>query len=157
MKEVETMNKKIWFDMDGTFVDLYGVTDWLPDLIACNPRPYAVAKPLVNLSQLAKVIHKLQNVGYEIGIVSWLAKNPNEDYEKIVTETKIEWLHKHLPSVEFDEIRILRYGTRKSSVGMGFLFDDEENNRNEWKDISFSEKDLIKSLYGLLRNAELLR
>ena len=25
---------KIWFDMDGTIADLYGVTDWLPALIA---------------------------------------------------------------------------------------------------------------------------
>ena len=150
------MNKKIWFDMDGTFVDLYGVTDWLPDLIACNPRPYAVAKPLVNLSQFAKIIHKLQAVGYSVGIVSWLAKNPSEDYEIVVTETKLAWLQKHLPSVEFDEIKILRYGTKKSCVGNGYLFDDEQQNRDEWQDIAFDEKNLIASLYGILRNAELL-
>lgn len=149
--------KKLWFDMDGTFVDLYGVENWLDDLIAHKTRPYAEAKPLVNMSHFARVIHKLQKNGYEVGIVSWCAKNSTIEYDEEIKTVKIEWLQKHLPSVVFDEIRILEYGTVKSCVGNGFLFDDEKPNREEWKDIAFSEKNLVKTLYGLLRNAELLR
>ena len=41
------MEKKIWLDMDGTFVDLYGVENWLPMLRAEETTPYEIAKPLV--------------------------------------------------------------------------------------------------------------
>ena len=41
------MNTKVInFDMDGCIVDLYGVDNWLNDLINSNPRPYAIANPL---------------------------------------------------------------------------------------------------------------
>ena len=46
-----------------------------------------------------------------------------------------EWLKKHLPSVHWDSIIIVPYGTPKSEVAReknGYLFDDEENNRAEW-------------------------
>ena len=35
------MAKKIYFDMDGTIADFYGVDGWLADLEAHNVRPYA--------------------------------------------------------------------------------------------------------------------
>lgn len=145
------MNEKmIWFDMDGTFVDLYGVTDWLPDLIAHRTRPYEIAKPLVNMAWFARTIHELQAVGYEINIVSWCAKNSNVEYDNAVKQAKLNWLQKHLPSVTFNEIKILEYGTKKSSVGQGILFDDELQNRIEWTGKSFDVMDLIKTLRSLL-------
>jgi len=61
----------IWFDMDGTLADLYGVENWLPMLRASDPTPYMVARPLVNLSALARVLNRLQREGYEIGVISW--------------------------------------------------------------------------------------
>ena len=67
---------KIWFDMDGTIADLYGVNGWLEMLTAQDATPYAIAKPLVNLSALARLIHKAQRNGFEICIVSALAKIP---------------------------------------------------------------------------------
>jgi len=66
---------KIWFDMDGTIADLYGVNGWLEMLIAEDTTPYAIARPLVNLSQLARKLNTLQRAGYEIGIISWGSKN----------------------------------------------------------------------------------
>ena len=50
----------IYLDCDGTWVDLYGVDNWLDYLLAENVYPYANAKPLVNLSLLARTIHELQ-------------------------------------------------------------------------------------------------
>ena len=47
--------REINFDMDGTFVDLYGVDGWLEMLVNKNATPYAVAKPLVNLSSFARM------------------------------------------------------------------------------------------------------
>ena len=40
------MEKILNFDMDGTFVDLYGVENWLDDLTNSRTRPYEIAKPL---------------------------------------------------------------------------------------------------------------
>ena len=37
--------RTIWFDLDGTLVDLYGVEGWLEDLTNHNERPYREAKP----------------------------------------------------------------------------------------------------------------
>lgn len=125
----------VFFDMDGTIADLYGVNGWLDDLIANNPRPYAIAKPLMNMSALAKKLNALQRNGYKVGVISWLSKVPNAEYDRIVTETKIKWLQKHLKSVQFDEIHIVPYGTPKSifaDTDVDILFDDEAPNRKEW-------------------------
>lgn len=128
------MKRGIYFDLDGTIADLYGVENWLADLIAENTRPYAVAKPLVNLSLLARYIHKAQAMGYTVGVISWLSKSGSDAYNEAVTAVKREWLAKHLPSVEWDEIHIVKYGTPKSTCRTcpGILFDDEQRNLDEW-------------------------
>ena len=144
------MIKAIYFDMDGTIADLYGVKGWLDDLIAENTRPYAEAKPLLNLSLLARYIHKAQRMGYIVGVISWLSKSGSPEYNKAVTEVKREWLKKHLPSVEWDEIHIVEYGTPKSTCRTcpGILFDDEERNLKEWG----AGAVIASSLLGVLRN-----
>ena len=128
------MEKAIYFDMDGTIADLYGVEGWLKDLENHNPRPYEEAKVMHNMSALAKAIHKAQANGIRVGIISWLSKTATEDYNKAVAKAKRKWLKKHLKSVCFDEIHIVKYGTPKSTVACnrGILFDDEERNRLEW-------------------------
>lgn len=145
--------KEIWFDMDGTIADLYGVENWLVDLLASNERPYATAKPLINLSALARVLNRLQKQGYKIGIVSWLSKNSTADYDNKVITAKQNWLKKHLPSVNFDYINIVKYGTYKEVVcnySKGILFDDELNNRKHWSGIAYDEKNIINTLKGLV-------
>lgn len=141
-----TIVKEINLDMDGTFVDLYGVEGWLDDLINHNPRPYAEALPLVNFSALARILNRLQRNGYKINIISWLAKNSTAEFDLEVTRIKKEYLAKRLPSVHFDNITILPYGTPKQMFGCGYLFDDEEHNRNEWGEGAFNVKDLINTL-----------
>lgn len=128
------MTKAIYFDMDGTIADLYGVDGWLADLEAYNPRPYEEAKVMHNMSALAKAIHKAQRKGVRVGIISWLSKSGTESYNKIVEKAKRKWLKKHLKSVQFDEIVIVPYGTPKSACASmdGILFDDELRNRIEW-------------------------
>ena len=140
------MTRIINLDCDGTFINLYGVNGWLDDIINEDVRPYREAKPLVNLTWFARTIHELQNKGGKVNIISWTAKNGSKEYNKRVTETKIEWLKKHLPSVTFDNIHIVEYGTPKTSLEKGILFDDEEHNRNEWNGIAFNEVDLIKKM-----------
>lgn len=146
------MTKAIYFDMDGTIADLYGVDNWLDKLIARDPTPYMIAKPLVRLSTLARMLNKLQRAGYVIGVVSWLSKDPDPFYSAKVTAAKYKWLAEHLPSVNFDEIRVVPYGTPKSSVVSfpnGILFDDEERNRNEWGRFAFDADTIFEILREL--------
>ena len=141
--------KAIYFDMDGTIADLYGVENWLPMLINHNATPYEIAKPLVHLATLARLLNKLQRNGYKIGIVSWLSKNSTNEYDIKVTNAKRKWLATHLKSVQFDEIHVVSYGTPKSTVvnhTNGILFDDEEKNRNEWKGQAFNVNEILQVL-----------
>lgn len=126
----------IYFDMDGTIANLYSVENWLPKLRAYDPTPYMEAAPMLRLCSLARRLNTLQRNGYKIGIISWLSKDPNPNYGAKVTAAKYYWLEKHLPSVSFDEIRIVPYGTPKSTLAseIGILFDDEEPNRKEWEE-----------------------
>ena len=146
------MAKAIYFDMDGTIADLYGVENWLPMLRAYDATPYRAARPLLHLSTLARYLNKLQRNGYTIGIVSWLSKCSTDEYDAAVTAAKREWLARHLASVHFDEIVIVPYGVPKSSVienADGILFDDEEKNRNEWRGIAFDVDNIIEVLKEL--------
>lgn len=146
------MTKAIYFDMDGTIANLYGVEDWLPKLRAYDPSPYTEALPLIRLSVLARMLNRLQRNGYTLGIISWLSKDPDPTYGEAVTAAKLEWLAKHLPSIEWNEIHIVAYGTPKQTLADypdGILFDDEEKNREDWLGIAFDETDIIEILKGL--------
>lgn len=145
------MKRGIYFDLDGTIADLYGVSGWLADLKAENVRPYAEAKPLLNLSLLARYIHKAQRMGYTVGVISWLSKCGSDSYNEAVTVAKREWLAKHLPSVEWDEIHIVKYGTPKSTCRTcpGILFDDEQRNLDEWGAGAVIASNLLEILRNL--------
>lgn len=141
----------IFFDMDGTIADLYGVDNWLQYLMEKNETPYRVATPLLRLCSLARVLNRLQKKGYRIGIISWLAKTSTEEYDARVTEAKKEWLRKHLNSVRFDEINIVSYGTPKEqfSAGNDILFDDEERNRINWSGLAYDVNNILEVLRNL--------
>ena len=142
----------IYFDMDGTIADLYGVENWLDYLINSDATPYKIAKPLINLNSLARVLNNKQKKGVKIGIISWLSKNGSDKYNELVTRAKIEWLKKHLKSVNFDEVHIVKYGTPKVQFKKNFadvLFDDECGNRNEWGENAFDVNDIIEILKGM--------
>lgn len=143
----------IWFDMDGTIANLYGVDGWLESLINKDTKPYKEAKPLVNMNSLARVLNNLQKKGVKIGVISWLAKDSTEEFDERVKETKEKWLAKHLKSVKFDTIEIVKYGTNKDKVRTTkeeILFDDEENNRRNWKGIkAYNQENIINILKGL--------
>ena len=140
------MTKAIYFDMDGTIANLYGVDGWLDMLMARDTTPYANAKPMVNMNSLARLLNRLQNEGYVIGVISWLAKNSTKEYDERVTKVKMEWLKVHLKSVEFNEIHIVKYGTPKEQTALnpnGILFDDEKRNRDNWIGTAYDVDNII--------------
>ena len=147
--------RTIYFDMDGTIADLYSVNDWLAKLLNSDPTPYAEAKPLINMKDLSSLLKDLQYMGIRIGIVSWLAKNSTKEYDKAVRAAKRKWLKENIDIV-FDEIHIVKYGTRKDYIvrdKMGILFDDELNNRKNWKGLAIdpTEEDINEVLRKLMR------
>ena len=145
-------NITINFDLDGTIYNLYGVEGWLEMLIAEDTTPYAIGKPLLRLATLARLLNNLQKRGYNIAVISGLSKCGSADYNKRVTETKMAWLEKHLPSVTWDRITIVPYGTPKQNyceTPFDILFDDEEPNRNNWNGIAYDVDDIIEVLKAL--------
>ena len=142
---------KIYFDLDGTLANLYGYDNWLNYLRAYDPTPYVEAKAMVNLSRLARYINRLQKMGHELGIVSWLSKCSTPEYDAAVTSAKIFWLSKHLPSVQWNEIKIVPYGTNKWEIcGEGILFDDDERVRAAWENDSYEPDEMFEILAELV-------
>lgn len=138
--------KNIYFDMDGTIANLYGVEGWLDDIRAERVRPYAEAKPMVNFSVLARVLNRLTRNGYSVNVISWTARGGSAEYNEAVAEAKRAWLAKHLPSVRFENVFIVPYGTPKQNFGFGVLFDDEKPNRDKWNGKAYDEKNIIAVL-----------
>ena len=146
------MAKAIYFDMDGTIANLYAVENWLPKLRSADASPYEEAVPMVRMNLLARLLNRLQKEGYIIGIVSWLSKNSDDEYDEKVTRAKMTWLETHLASVNFDEIHIVKYGTPKQTIvnnPLGILFDDEEQNREKWLGTAHDVDNIIEVLKSL--------
>ena len=144
--------RKIWFDMDGTIADLYGVDNWLEMLINFDPTPYVVAKPMLNLSLLARLMNKVQKNGFEICIVTALSKNSTVEYDEKVIEAKKRWLAQHLKSVQFDEVQFVPYTFVKNDVNTGndILFDDEARHLEAWTGRACPADEMIETLKSLL-------
>ena len=146
------MKKAIYFDMDGTLNCFYEVEGWLDDLQNEKVRPYIVAKPALNMSLLARLLNRLQARGWMLGVISCTSKCGSELYHGEIALAKLIWLHEHLKSVQWDEIKIVDYGTNKyEACGGGILFDDEERNRNTWEDEAYNPESIIPILKELLK------
>ena len=145
--------RTIWFDMDGTLANLYGVDNWLNKLHASDASPYAEAEVMLNMSQLARLLNQLKVMGYKLGIISWTSKGGSESYNEAVKQAKLDWLKKHLASVSWDSIYVVSYGTPKSLVMQtedDILFDDEAPNRDAWLGEAYEPEMMIKVLKHLL-------
>ena len=153
MKGVNRMKKTIWFDMDGTIANLYGVDNWLPKLRSFDPSPYAEAEVMLNMSLLARYLNKLKAMGYRIGIISWLSKNSTKEYDKAVKKVKLKWLKVHLNSVKFNEINITSYGVPKElymDTLDDILFDDNTLIREQWVGKAYEPDEILSILKELI-------
>lgn len=129
------MNKILVFDMDGTIANLYGVENWLSDLINENTRPYEIAEPMYDMTELKKVLLTLKALGYKVVVTTWLSKNGSKEYCDRTRTAKLNWLEKY--GFPYDEIHLVKYGTTKANCtrklgGEQILFDDNEKIRNGW-------------------------
>lgn len=146
------MKRTIYFDMDGTIANLYGVKNWLTYLQNEDATPYIQALPMIDVVEFTKVINMLQSHGVKIGIISWLAKFSTAEYDIKVTNAKLNWLRKNLNGIHFDEIHIVPYGTPKQQYGThnDVLFDDELPNRENWGGIAYNVENIVETLVRMV-------
>lgn len=127
------MPKMMVFDMDGTIADLYSVPNWLERLQAEDPGPYAEAAPMWDMAELRRVLLALIAEGWEIRVVSWLAKDATPEYKKAIRRAKREWLARY--DFPADKVHLTAYGRSKSATvqnAPGILVDDNKEVRDGW-------------------------
>ncbi len=150
----------ICFDMDGTLADLYGVQDWEHLLRVENPIPYVIAEPMWDMDKLAAVLHKLIEQGWEIRVISWLARDATPEYDDAVRAAKTWWLRFY--NFPYQKAHLVAYGTTKANCirkiaekGKAILVDDNAKVRKGWhmgETIDPTDGDLIERLEALLEN-----
>ena len=149
--------KMICFDMDGTLADLYGVPNWLEKLRSENPSPYLEAKPLWDMDRLRQIMNDLLDAGWEIRIISWLAKDSSESYKNEVRRAKLNWLASY--NLPINRCHLVAYGTTKAdcvrrSAQSAILVDDDFRVRMGWHlgdTINPLDGDLLERLEELAR------
>ena len=129
------MATKIYFDMDGTVYDLYGIKGWKEMLESEREEVFKIGEPLVNMMTLEEVAKKLIETGIEIGIITWLPRDASKEYEAKCAKVKEEWKNLYMPYV--NEFYTVPYGTAKHKVPVKksktmILFDDNYNVRCAW-------------------------
>ena len=158
------MNKPtaLYFDMDGTIADLYGVENWLQMLINEETTPYEIARPLCDMARLTTILSALKENGIIIGVISWGSKKASLSYGRRIRKAKIEWLRQMGLIEVMDEIHVVKYGTPKHKVAKisnALLIDDDAGVREAWEvysgdTINPLEVDLIEVLARLVKEGE---
>lgn len=152
--------KKIYFDMDGTVYDLYGMENWLEMLRNEEKGAFTLGKPLVNMNKLKRICMELIGIGYQIGIITWLPMGASLEYCEVCTEEKRNWVEKNMPYIS--EFYTLEYGTPKQyaparRAAEMWLVDDSKEVREMWvtekqrKAIDANDN-IIKALERILKN-----
>ena len=142
----------IYFDMDGTLSNLYGVKDWLPRIRKFDASVYKEAEALIDISELESLLIDIQSMGIEIGIISALAKVSNDAFDKKVMNNKMEWLNTHFKNVRWDKIIIIPYDVPKEQFGTNgdIIFDDSKSVRENWCGIAYDESNIINNLKAIV-------
>lgn len=153
--------KKIYFDMDGTVYDLYGMENWLEMLRNEEKGAFTLGNALVNMDELKEVCLRLIAKGYQIGIITWLPMGASLEYCEICTKEKREWAEKNMPYIS--EFYALEYGVPKQyaparRAAEMWLVDDNKEVREMWitekqRKAIDATTDIIEALGSLLERA----
>ena len=127
------MKLTVILDMDGTIADLYKVENWLGKIRNFDPTPYTEAALMV--VGIAEAVKAIREAGAEVKVVSWLSKESNPDYDKLVRKAKRDWLAEQ--GIKVDSVRCVPYGTQKAYYrnpdNINILFDDNAEVRESFE------------------------
>lgn len=143
----------IYFDMDGTIANFFGVKGWLEMINNEDTTPYEIAKPLYNREEMDNVMNELKANGYKIGIITYVAYNSTKEFANRTRKAKREWLKKNFPYAT--EIHMVDHKTPKhyTAKDNGILVDDCRENREKWNKgatINAYRANLVKELKALI-------
>ena len=151
--------RQVVIDMDGTFVDLYGVENWEEQLHNSDVTPYEVAEPLVDMEEMRELLERIRLLGGVVTIVSWSAMGGSKEYNKEVKKAKMEWCKKY--NLPFDNFHVVKYGTKKwyplKDRECCVLLDDNAEVRaafedNECNRFAIDATELIETLEEIVRD-----
>lgn len=107
------MSKKVYFDLDGTLYNLYGIENWLDYLENEKSGIFLVGKFIGDYEGFINEIQRLLVGGYEFGVITWLPMGASREYEEKCRAEKATWIKKYLPFAT--EINICSYGIPKQN------------------------------------------
>ena len=94
------MKKEIYFDLDGTLYDLYGMENWLERIEKEKPNTFTDGNFIVNYDEFIQCVTKLKEQGYNFNVISWLPYDVTYNYRKKCEQEKRSWIKKFLPFVK---------------------------------------------------------
>jgi hypothetical protein len=131
--------RTVYFDMDGTIADLYGVKDVFKRLDNNDASPYREATPIPEYVNMMK---EFKDMGYRVGIITagsrFPPNTPDTVKDKMNADTeaaKVDWLKTQGLWDIVDTFQFVPYGTSKYEVAddkTGILVDDEDKVLNTW-------------------------
>ena len=135
-KVVEFMSKKIYFDLDGTVYNLYGIENWLQYLEEENSNVFIMGDFMVDHKKFMDCITALTKRGYSFGVITWLPMRASVEFEEECRQQKVKWIKHFLPFVT--EINCQSYGIPKQNAiqkksSKMFLIDDNKEVCNTWE------------------------
>ena len=107
------MSVKIYFDLDGTVYDLYGVENWLSLLRNEDVSVYTKGNTLYS-ADFYKIVCSLMRHGVKFGVITWGSMTASPEFEEVTERAKRQWVNEHLPFVE--SFAYQRYGTPKQQA-----------------------------------------
>lgn len=126
------MNKIVYFDMDGTIADLYGVSDCFKRLDNMDATVYSEAKPIDKYINMLKEFHTM---GYKVIILSALGMVSSKQFDKDTIRNKGMWLDTYVGKEYIDE-RVYIPNTKHKELyqlfGKGILVDDDDRVLMNW-------------------------
>lgn len=129
----------MYFDMDGTLVNLYAVKDVFKRLDNNDATPYREAP---EIPEYVQMLRDAKNMGYRIGIITAGSRFPPGTSEEVkdkmnkeTEENKKKWLEEHGLMPFIDTFQFVPYGVSKYDVAedkTGILVDDDEKVLRTW-------------------------
>lgn len=142
----------IYFDMDGTVYDLYGVDGWLYMLNTENVDAYKCGQPICDMEELNTLLEEFIALGFVIGVVTWSAMNGSREFNRATRKAKLEWVKANMPAVT--EFHCVKYGTPKHRIAKiknSVLVDDNPDVRKAWRGTTIdANKNIVSQLKTLL-------